>query len=102
MRGALLLGLVATGCGAAAATDGVADAPSAPPDARPAVDAPVGDAAPEDLDLTIADLVDLQGLMQPVGRSYRVANPLGHEAEAPLGNLPDEREGSGAGRTERC
>src|SRR5215475_382271 len=49
------------------------------PDARviPAIDAPV-----EDLDMTLADFANIPGLMPVPGRNYRVANPLGHEADA--------------------
>lgn len=51
-----------------------------PPDAPP----PRPDAlvAAEDLDLTVDQLAGLTGWMTPAGRTYQVANPLGHEAEA--------------------
>jgi hypothetical protein len=51
-------------------------------DASPAVDASHPDAAVEDLDMTLADFAKIQGFMTPTGRQYRVANSLGHEAEA--------------------
>src|SRR5262249_19346513 len=49
------------------------------PDARviPAIDAPV-----EDLGMALADFANIPGLMPVPARNYRVANPLGHEAEA--------------------
>jgi hypothetical protein len=37
---------------------------------------------PEDLDMKLEDFGQISGLAQPPGRSYFVANPLGHEAEA--------------------
>jgi hypothetical protein len=56
------------------AASGTADAPIAfPPDAPGIV---------EDLDMQLADFKDIPGFMMPAGRSYRVANLLGHEAEA--------------------
>ncbi len=36
----------------------------------------------EDLDMKLQDFAGIKGLQQPKGRSYRVANPLGHESEA--------------------
>jgi hypothetical protein len=36
----------------------------------------------EDLDMRLQDFANIQGLRRPAGRSYRVANPLGHEDEA--------------------
>ena len=49
----------------------------------PAVPTPTPVPTPvEDLDMTLADFASIQGLTQPPGRSYRVANPLGHESEA--------------------
>jgi hypothetical protein len=36
----------------------------------------------EDLDMKLADFAHIPGLQKPAGRSYRVANPLGHESEA--------------------
>src|SRR5262245_3144328 len=57
----------------------VTPAPDAPavPDATPAVDAGV-----DDLVMTLGDFADIPGLMPVPGRNYKVANPLGHEAEA--------------------
>ena len=45
-------------------------------------DASPADAAVEDLAMSLADFANIQGYMTPTGRRYRVANPLGHEAEA--------------------
>jgi hypothetical protein len=49
----------------------------------PAVPTPTPAPTPvEDLDMRLADFANIQGLTQPPGRSYLVANPLGHESEA--------------------
>jgi hypothetical protein len=63
----------AAGCGGAGEA-----APADTVDAAPAIDG----APAEDLDLQLADFKDIPGFATPPGRSYRVANPLGHEAEA--------------------
>ncbi len=96
MRTLLALVWIATlgACGDTSTTSPVpdaslatADAPPETPDARAAA----ADAPPtfppdagvvEDLDMQLADFADIQGLMTPPGRGYKVANPLGHEAEA--------------------
>ena len=36
----------------------------------------------EDLDMKLQDFAHIPGLQKPAGRSYRVANLLGHESEA--------------------
>ena len=49
----------------------------------PAVPTPTPAPTPvEDLDMRLADFANIQGLTLPPGRSYLVANPLGHESEA--------------------
>lgn len=49
----------------------------------PAVPTPTPAPTPvEDLDMSLADFANIQGLTRPPGRSYLVANPLGHESEA--------------------
>jgi hypothetical protein len=94
-----VLAAALVGCGDGTATTTVdarpagADAPAAAADA-PAVAADARAGAPDaavlpdaavalgDLDLQLADFGSLAGFMTPPGRSYLVANPLGHEAEA--------------------
>jgi|SRR5215468_4621246 len=91
MRGvpAWILAAALAGCSSdAASSDGpIADAPvSSAADAasRDAPDAASADAGHvvEDLDMQLADFASIPGLTMASGRSYSVANPLGHEAEA--------------------
>src|SRR5215468_1311654 len=65
------------------------DGPSADAPVASAADAASRDAASgdggtvvEDLDMNLADFASIPGLTMASGRSYSVANPLGHEAEA--------------------
>src|SRR5215468_4827581 len=71
MRALAVLLLVA--CGSEEAVVTVPDAPPPRPDAL---------VAAEDLDLTVDALAAVTGWTTPAGRTYQVANPLGHEAEA--------------------
>jgi hypothetical protein len=61
---------------------GARGASDAGPDALGSSSSDAGPAAPEDLDMTLHDFDHIQGFMPVPGRSYQVANPLGHEAEA--------------------
>jgi len=98
MRGLLAAAVIfalSPACSDMSSTDAApqADAALTPRDARTAsadaaaasVDAPrasVPDAMIEDLDMTLQDFANIQGFMTPTGRSYRVANLLGHETAA--------------------
>ncbi|HKA86576.1 MAG TPA: hypothetical protein VKE22_02885 [Haliangiales bacterium] len=76
MRSSVALVWLATlaACGDTQAGPPATDASPAPPP-----DAPV---VVEDLNMQLADFKNIPGLMTPPGRTYKVANPLGHEAEA--------------------
>jgi len=79
-RLALVVLAAAAGCGDdTTISPGLLDAPDA--GAPPSIDAAAPDGV-EDLDVTLATFASLDGLMTPAGRGYRVANLLGHEAEA--------------------
>jgi len=90
MRAAWMLSVAFVACGSDATTsDGpIPDAPGPTVIDAPARDAPAPDAASrdagsavEDLDMQPADFANLP-FSTPAGRSYAVANLLGHEAEA--------------------
>src|SRR5215470_7559981 len=91
MRPAWILSVALAACGSDMSTsDGpIPDAPAsnaadAPARDAPARDAPAADAGSvvEDLDMQLADFASIPGLTMASGRSYFVANPLGHEAAA--------------------